>query len=88
VRHLCNAGAVMMRIYSIAFLLTRLAYVPAYAETRRVCSDGDLGLTRCENASVTVQYPDGHSVEYDEEQNAGFQRHPGQPEAPAYPRRD
>jgi hypothetical protein len=62
--------------------------VAAHAGTCLHYSDGELGVTRCDNGSVTVTYPDGRRVEYGEEPNAGFERYPGQEQAPAYPRRD
>jgi hypothetical protein len=45
-------GAVMMRIYSIAFLLTGLACVPAHAGTCRICGDGGYTVESCEDGSV------------------------------------
>jgi hypothetical protein len=47
----------------------------AHAGTCLHYADGGLGVTRCENGSVTVQYPDGRRVEYGEQPNAGFDRY-------------
>jgi hypothetical protein len=59
----------------------------AHAGTCVHYANGELGVPRCGNGSVTVTYPSGRRVEYGEESNGGFETYPGQPQAPLYPRR-
>jgi hypothetical protein len=59
---------------------------PAHAGTCRVYRDGGNTVEQCDNGSFTVWDSHGRKQQWGIP-NAGFERYPGQPQAPAYPRR-
>jgi hypothetical protein len=81
---------VIVWLVIIAVLVWLISLAVAHAGTCRIYSDGGLGVTQCDNGSVTVTYPDGRTVHYGEEPNGGFERYPtgGWPPLPPVPRGD
>jgi hypothetical protein len=59
----------------------------AHAGTRRVYADGGSAVEQCEDGSYTVTDSHGHKRVF-AQPNAGFERHPGQPQSPVYDRRE
>jgi hypothetical protein len=77
----------MAAIILAALLALVLWIAAANAGTCRYYSDGPDSVTACEDGSVIVRHQNGRVERYGTP-NAGFERYPGQPPTPAYPRRD
>jgi hypothetical protein len=79
----------MKFLKAVAALAAAMALmtIPAHAGTWRAYSDGGNTVEACEDGTFTVWDSRGRKQQWGIP-NAGFDRYPGQPQAPAYPRRE